>query len=247
MDKYLKFYNDFISKYDLSIEKNNKKKNHTFKVVENCNYIARSLNLNEEEIFLANLIGLFHDIGRFVQLNKYGKFRDYETEDHALLSNAVLKENHILDDYKYKDIVYKAIENHNKLNIETGLDDQTMLFCKIIRDADKLDIINEVIEGVTSLNSFNDDYSKDAVENILNGYPINPSIYPDLVDKSLVKIGLLNDINFNCTKEYILNNNMIEKLKRRYLQSNPGNKDSINLMFDKIKERLGNDNARKKI
>lgn len=35
--------------------------------------------------------------------------------------------------------------NHNKATIEDGLEDDELLFAKIIRDADKLDIITHVI------------------------------------------------------------------------------------------------------
>jgi len=46
--------------------------------------------------------------------------------------------NFIVDD-KYDDIIRVAVFNHNKLEIEAGLNEKSMLFAKIIRDADKLD------------------------------------------------------------------------------------------------------------
>ena len=44
-------------------------------------------------------------------------------------------------DIEYDEIIKKAIHNHNKLLIEEGLTKEEELFCKIIRDADKLDIL----------------------------------------------------------------------------------------------------------
>ena len=41
---------------------------------------------------------------------------------------------------QYDCIIYKAINNHNKFEIERGLSERELLHCKIIRDADKLDI-----------------------------------------------------------------------------------------------------------
>ena len=43
---------------------------------------------------------------------------------------------------EYDSIIYKAIKNHNKYKIEEGLSEKEKLYSKIIRDADKIDIIN---------------------------------------------------------------------------------------------------------
>lgn len=46
-----------------------------------------------------------------------------------------------ISDPKYYRIIEKAIYNHNKPKIENGLNEQELLQAKIIRDADKLDIL----------------------------------------------------------------------------------------------------------
>ena len=45
------------------------------------------------------------------------------------------------DKYEDIDIIYKAIWNHSAYRIEEGLDDRTVMFCDILRDADKIDIL----------------------------------------------------------------------------------------------------------
>ncbi len=246
MDKYTYFFNNYISNYDLKIEALDRKKNHTMRVMSNCNKIAKSLDLSNEDVLLANIIGLFHDIGRFKQYKVYGKFRDYETIDHANLSVDILKETNILDDYEHKDIVYAAIRNHNKLKIEDDLNDKEMLFCKIIRDADKLDIINLVIKGSNpdakekiKLGDFNSKYSKSALNDIIEGKALDISKYSNLCDKSLVKLGLFNDINFSYTKNKILEDKLIDKIKEAYIKSNPIEEKTIIKVCDILKERLG--------
>ncbi|MBO5141416.1 MAG: hypothetical protein J6C46_00165, partial [Clostridia bacterium] len=42
-----------------------------------------------------------------------------------------------IDTDKYNNVIKKAIENHNKKQIEEGLSDKELLHAKIIRDADK--------------------------------------------------------------------------------------------------------------
>ncbi len=61
--KFLEKYND--KKDELGFEL---KVVHTYHVVDNAKKIATSLNLDKEDINLAELIALLHDIGRFEDL-----------------------------------------------------------------------------------------------------------------------------------------------------------------------------------
>ena len=52
-----------------------------------------------------------------------------------------------IDTSEYDDIIKKAVYNHNKAKIDESItDENTLLFCKIIRDADKLDIYRVINE-----------------------------------------------------------------------------------------------------
>ena len=50
--------------------------NHTLRVMDLCEEIAKSLNLSEEEIYIAKIIGLLHDIGRFEQYKEYRNIKE---------------------------------------------------------------------------------------------------------------------------------------------------------------------------
>ncbi len=70
-------------------------------------------------------------------------FLDYaERFDHAALSCEVLEKEQFLEELpqREQEMVLAAIRNHNKLRIEEELDEETMVLCKLIRDADKCDI-----------------------------------------------------------------------------------------------------------
>lgn len=115
---------------------------HTYHVVDAANKIATMLNLDDEDVKLAELIALLHDIGRFEEITFLKKF-DSVAFDHAswgvkmLFSDNLIRE--FIDDDSYDDIIRIAIDNHSRLKIEDGLDERTLLHAKIIRDADKLD------------------------------------------------------------------------------------------------------------
>lgn len=136
-DKYVENFNPDIPKIKLKIE-------HIKRVADISRKIAENLNLDEEYIQLAEVIGLFHDIGRFKQVEIYDTYRDKDSVNHAEFSIKILYEDNLIErfniDSKYDNIIKKAVLNHNKNKIDDGLTDEEILYSKIIRDADKLDI-----------------------------------------------------------------------------------------------------------
>lgn len=123
---------------------------HTGRVAALCERIARTLPLPEAEVDLAWLCGLLHDIGRFEQLRRYGTFNDAESIDHAACSAEVLfDEGHIrdyLDDPGEDTLLRTAVAWHSAYRLPDGLDSRTRMFCDILRDADKVDILRVNVE-----------------------------------------------------------------------------------------------------
>ena len=117
------FLEEYKDKSDLGFEL---KIVHTYHVAENAKKIAQELNLSKEDIELAELIGILHDIGRFEEL-KITKELNSVKFDHAGHGSEMLFEKcmirKFIEDNQYDGIIKKAIENHTK----------------IIRDADKID------------------------------------------------------------------------------------------------------------
>jgi len=91
------------------------------------------------------LLGMLHDIGRFEQIKRYGTFNDAESIDHAKLGADILfHENRIRDyieDKTEDELIEKAIRAHNQLRLPDGMNEREVMFCNILRDADKIDIL----------------------------------------------------------------------------------------------------------
>lgn len=142
-ETYVKEYNDKEPRIRLKIE-------HTYRVALLCERIAKSLNCTQEEINLAWLIGMLHDIGRFEQLKNYGTFMDAKSINHAQYGASLLFEKGFIREFitsnSYDDIIQKAIQYHNVYTLPNDIEDYTLLFCNIIRDADKIDIIRINVE-----------------------------------------------------------------------------------------------------
>lgn len=173
---------EYASHYDASDGKIKLKIDHTYRVAGLCDRIARSLDLPVEDVDLAWLLGMLHDVGRFEQLRQYGTFSDAESIDHAHFAIEILFNQERLADYieitpdmgnvlnhaenfagKHLEcnedifIIYKAIWNHSAYRVEDGLNARTRMFCDILRDGDKVDILKvnqdvpmEVIYDVTA-------------------------------------------------------------------------------------------------
>lgn len=146
-------FDKYISRYDRDNKMISLKAEHTFRVADNCELIARSLKMSEELVDFAWFLGLLHDIGRFEQVKRYGTFVDAVSVDHAEFgADLLFKENHIHEflerpiSDEWMSVLDTAIRAHNKLEISEEYDKRTRRFCELIRDADKLDIFRVVNE-----------------------------------------------------------------------------------------------------
>ena len=82
-----KEFMNYVKKYDINNGRIHLKVKHILRVAEVSKIIATKLNLTENQIRLAELIGLFHDIGRFEQVRLYDTFSDKDSGlDHASYS-----------------------------------------------------------------------------------------------------------------------------------------------------------------
>lgn len=101
LDVFTKYTDSFMSKTsdENTIENIKLKINHSLRVYKNAENIAKSLNLNSQDYFIAQLCGLFHDIGRFEQFTKYKTFKDDESLYHGKLGEDVLKKEGFYQTY----------------------------------------------------------------------------------------------------------------------------------------------------
>lgn len=137
-----KVFLEYANQYDRSNGKVELKIEHTLAVDGVMEYLAGALGLEPHLAYLAHLCAIFHDIGRFEQVKRYDTFLDFQSVDHAQLGCQVLRQEGFLAELpaKEQEMVLTAIRNHNRMAIEDGLDGDTLLLCRLIRDADKCDI-----------------------------------------------------------------------------------------------------------
>lgn len=212
----------YIEKYDSNIIPIEIKKKHSFRVMEVSKKLAESLNLELEKIDLATLIGLLHDIARFEQYTRFKTFNDYNSFDHGDYGVEILKESirNYISIEKYDNVIKKAIKNHNKYAIEEGLNDEELLFSKIIRDADKLDLLYLATESIwdgTEVQINDQKVSDDVIEEFKSHKQIKKATKNrEKVDSIVITIAFIFDLNFKESYLIIQKNNYINKILEKF-------------------------------
>jgi len=212
IDKVEKKFQEYVSKFNSKQGRIKLKIDHIKRVAEISEMLANYLNLNEEQTRLAKAIGIFHDIGRFKQVEMYNTFSDKDSINHAELGVEILFYENLIEDFgieeKYRKIIKLAILNHNKDKIEEGLTEEENLFCKIIRDADKLDIFyvlcNYDFESAFWYKDFN---CKEISEKIMiqctKLHRLNYKDIKNNADQIAVPFAYVYDLNFDFSLKYL--------------------------------------------
>lgn len=227
----------YTKKFNLKDKNIEGKQQHSIRVMKISTEIAKGLKLSKEEIKLATLIGLLHDIARFKQYEEYQTFRDYESFGHGDKGVEILKKNNFLRKFikesKYDEIIYKAIKNHNKFKIEDGLSERELMFSKIIRDADKIDIIYEAtcIFYVGEEQEIENSYVSDKVFEQINKKELvkrNKELKIEGVNKIISVIAFIYDIYYSESFSILYKNNYINKIIDRFEYKNYETKIKMN-------------------
>ena len=104
-------FQEYTDRYDSTDPKIKLKIDHTYRVADLCERIAKSLKLLQEDIDLAWLSGMLHDIGRFEQLRRYHTFSDAQSIDHAKFAVELLYEDGLIADYVPETSTAKLVAN----------------------------------------------------------------------------------------------------------------------------------------
>lgn len=202
MKEYLKQFNNYVKTFDCKDKMILMKFHHTYRVMDFCEQIALSIHADTK---VAQLCGLFHDIGRFEQYKKYQTYSDIQSVDHGDLGVSILKEQ--FNQIENYDLILFTTKNHNKLAIEETEDSKKLLFTKIVRDADKLDIMKEQGLIIKDLKST---INEEILSQLFSDQLVHDQTIKTDVDFIFRLLGFIYDFNFKYTYEYVLNHHIIE-------------------------------------
>ena len=226
---FRKWFSEFVKSFYSPNREDQKnislKEEHTFKVCENMVDITKELGLSDNDMMIAEVIALFHDIGRFPQYAKYKTFRDRKSVNHGFLGAETLLQVKILHTLPEKEqsLIIKAVRFHNTFSVSKAEKEEIAFFIKLIRDADKLDIWRVFLEyygapedqrasaaglGLPDTT----DYSEEVLSCIHNKKMVSLSQLKSLNDFKLMQLSWIYDINFKPSFRLLLEREYIGKI-----------------------------------
>ncbi|MHC1788373.1 HD domain-containing protein [Solidesulfovibrio sp.] len=194
------------------------KRRHCEQVMAEARQLALALDLAPHLVSLATIAGLCHDVGRFPQYQQYKTFSDAQSVNHGLLGARALTRHGGLAGLAPRDraLVRLAVVVHNRRTLPPALtfgrDPAALVLARIVRDADKIDIVRIMLDHYTN--------PGDKDEVVFLGLPdrpeqFNPAIIADIEagkignythmasinDFALLLLSWINDMAFPWTRQ----------------------------------------------
>ncbi len=201
------------------------KREHTNRVTGYSEVLSRNLGIEQDDVLTAQLIALMHDIGRFNQLEQYNTFNDSQSEDHAQMALDIIREKRWINNLPdhVQEYIIKAIYYHNKLFVPKNENEKTVLHSRIIRDADKIDILDIAIkEYQKKPGDRNDKFTleleekpqttKNIVKAVINGKLPDKKNLKTVNDFKLMQMAYVYDINYKKTFSIINQKQYLKQL-----------------------------------
>lgn len=234
-------FKKYVDNYDKRSRAIKRKYKHSLRVMQLAKKYATLLNYSEEDIELATLIGLLHDIGRFDQSKLYHTFDDSKSFDHAEYGVKILFENNLIDIFrkekKNDDIIKFAISNHNKLVIATHKTERELLHAKLIRDVDKIDILYQAGElHEIKIMATKEKINSKVLENIKKHKPVLKKEALNKNDRIALLFSFAFDINNSICLEEVKSNiiALYERIKDKYERLKPVYEEVIKYLDNRI-------------
>ena len=239
-DKYVKNYNSEDKKIALKIE-------HIKRVSEISGIISENLNLDKENIELAKLIGLLHDIGRFEQIRIYHTFIDKKSINHGELGAKVLFEEGLIRKFietdEFDEIIRLSIINHNRDDIEEDLTERQLLHAKLIRDADRTDIFYILITGEEKTIWETDNMNNEIVTNeIYREFIEDKHIeYKNMETRGDILVGhfaYIYGLYFKPALKIFKDKKYVDQLYNRFSFTNKDTAEKFKVIYEKAKQYI---------
>ena len=239
-------FETYASAYNLDDAKILLKYIHTGKVAENCDRIARSLGMSEEDCDTAWLIGMLHDIGRFEQLRRYDTFMDSVSIDHAEFGADLLFQEGLAEHFglpqTFYELVEKAVRYHSRYRLPENLTEREKVFCQMIRDADKVDIFRanyetgmEAIYNVTAEELKVSPITPEVFEAFMEGHAVLRSLKKASLDHLVGHLALSFELVYPESRKIAQEQGYLWKLAQ-FESENPDTEEKMIQIRERLKE-----------
>ncbi|MCF7849744.1 MAG: HD domain-containing protein, partial [Kiritimatiellales bacterium] len=203
------------------------KADHSERVADNARQLAEDSGWKPAGANSAEALGWLHDVGRFSQFSTYGTFTDATSVNHGERGAEVVLGSGILAPLKSEEqnALLEGIRYHNAKTEPDHLDEESLRFLKLIRDADKLDIFQIVLDSVRR-----DGFKvlPGMLPQVALDGPVNPHVLSEiqthrfcsiinvgsLADFLLMQLAWVYDLNYPASFRLMANRHIIDMLEQ---------------------------------
>jgi hypothetical protein len=202
------------------------KREHTLRVCREIHALGGAVGLAGGDLVLAEAIGLLHDVGRFEQYLRHATFDDHSSVNHGRLGlNRIARLGLVKGlEREERRLVARSVAFHNAASLPPGEDERSLLFMRLIRDADKLDIwkvsldaYEGPVESARALIAWglpDGGCSPGVVSAILAGSIVRSETVRTRNDFKLLQVSWVFDLNFSFSVQAVLARRYVERVFR---------------------------------
>ncbi|QLA16538.1 HD domain-containing protein [Desulfolutivibrio sulfoxidireducens] len=234
LERFMGMFSSYVDGYltgdPLDVERLALKRDHSLRVLDEARMITQAVGITGELAESIHVAALLHDVGRFPQYAAHRTFRDAVSVNHARLGTRVLRRMGMLAHLppRTRSLILGAIIMHNRLALPRAVaaaapDDPLSLAARVVRDADKLDILRVMVEHFDQAGGLDEvvtmglperpgDFSPELVEPIMRG---RVGYYQDMRcinDLRLLLISWLHDFNFPASVRAVFHRGLLVRL-----------------------------------
>lgn len=222
------------------------KEQHSLRVTEKVQRIADRLDWLSSLRFQATAAALFHDLGRFPQFRDFRTFQDAVSVNHGESGAAEIEA--ATDELVGMGVdvpsVAAAVRFHNRPALRQGLPQDAERLLRLVRDADKLDILEVVYDGATHPDSLYTELaswvdmtgqvSANVVDSARRRAPICYADLSSLADIVVMELYWVYDLNYGPSFALLRESGVFERL-RSLIPSEP---IEVTRLLDQAHEEL---------
>ena len=222
------------------------KQQHSLRVTERARQIADRLDWSTHRHFQATAAALFHDLGRFPQFRDFRTFQDAASVNHGENGAAEIEASAGELTAMRVDVpsVTAAVRFHNRPTLQKGLPTEAERLLKLVRDADKLDILEVVYDGATHPESLYTELaswvdmtggvSQNVVDSARRKAPICYADLSSLADIVVMELHWVYDLNYGPSFALLRESGVFERL-RSLIPSEP---PEVTRLLDQARDHL---------
>ena len=234
------WFEDYAQGFDLSEPMLEMKYRHSYDVMRAGEELVQALGWETAEAGVGVAACLLHDTGRFSQYRDFRTYHDGGSVDHGDRGHAVLTAEfpRRLADAEARSAILESVRWHNKRELSGDLDERVLPFCRLVRDADKLDVFRLVqrcmAEGreaeLLPSHRLGEPLSEallDEVEQTGRGSYKNAS---SMLDYLLIQMTWTLDLNYAPSRDILRESGILTSLRDRF----PRDDERVQKILDRL-------------